>query len=97
MLPVVAGDTRVATEVMGYAVAMVACSLALVPLAGMSWVYAVVATTLGLWFLAGCVGLYRRSLHPTTMKLHEMRLFHLSITYLTLLFLAVAIDPFLPL
>ena len=97
MLPVVAGDTRVATEVMGYAVAMVACSLALVPLAGMSWVYAVVATTLGLWFLSGCVGLYRRSLHPTTMKLHEMRLFHLSITYLTLLFLAVAIDPFLPL
>jgi len=96
MLPVVADDKKVATEVMGYAVAMVATSLVLVPLAGMTWVYAVAATGLGLWFLAGCVGLYRRSLHPDTMKLAEMRLFHLSISYLTLLFLAVAVDPFLP-
>jgi len=96
MLPVVAGDKKVATEVMGYAVAMIACSLALIPLAGMTWVYAIAATALGLWFLAGCVGLYRRALHPDTMKLGEMRLFHLSITYLTLLFLVVAVDPFLP-
>jgi protoheme IX farnesyltransferase len=96
MLPVVAGDKKVATEVIAYAVAMVACSLALVPLAGMTWVYGVSALALGLWFLGGCVGLYWRALHPTTMKLAEMRLFHLSITYLTLLFLAVALDPFLP-
>ena len=80
----------------GYAVAMVLSSLALVPLAGMTWVYAVAALGLGLWFLAACIGLYRRALHPTTVKLGEMRLFHLSITYLTLLFLAVAVDPFLP-
>ena len=31
-----------------------------------------------------------------TVKLGEMRVFHHSITYLTLLFLAVAVDPFLP-
>ena len=96
MLPVVAGDKKVATEVIAYAVAMVGCSLLLVPLAGMTWAYAVAALVLGLWFLAGCVGLYWRALHPTTMKLAEMRLLHLSITYLTLLFLAVALDPFLP-
>ena len=96
MLPVVAGDKKVAAEVMAYAVAMIACSLVLVPLAAMTWVYAVTALVLGLWFLAACVGLYRRALHPATMKLNEMRLFHLSITYLTLLFLAVAVDPFLP-
>ncbi|MGV8966627.1 MAG: heme o synthase [Cellulomonas sp.] len=96
MLPVVAGDKKVATEVISYAVAMIACSLALVPLAGMTWVYAVAALGLGLWFLAACIGLYRRALHPGTVKLGEMRLFHLSITYLTLLFLAVAVDPFLP-
>ena len=95
MLPVVAGDKKVATEVIGYAVAMILSSLALVPLAGMTWVYAVAALGLGLWFLAACIGLYRRALHPATVKLGEMRLFHLSITYLTLLFLAVAVDPFL--
>jgi protoheme IX farnesyltransferase len=100
MLPVVAGDRRVAGEVIGYAVAMVACSLALVPLADMTWVYTVLAVALGAWFVAACVGLYRRAQQHdagATVKLGEMRLFHLSITYLTLLFLAVAVDPFLPL
>ena len=97
MLPVVASDRRVATEVIGYAVAMVACSLALVPLASMTWVYTIVATALGAWFLSGCAGLYRRAQHPGTVKLGEMALFHRSITYLTLLFVAVAVDPLLPL
>ena len=96
MLPVVAGDRRVASEVILYALAMVACSLALVPLASMTWVYTVAAVALGGWFVAGCVGLYRRAQRPGTVKLGEMKLFHLSITYLTLLFLAVAVDPFLP-
>jgi protoheme IX farnesyltransferase len=103
MLPVVAGDRRVAAEVIVYALAMVACSLALVPLASMTWVYAVLAVGLGAWFVGACVGLYRRAQRLDdaaatggTVKLGEMRLFHLSITYLTLLFLAVAVDPFLP-
>ncbi|NMR20929.1 heme o synthase [Cellulomonas fimi] len=96
MLPVVAGDKKVATEVIGYSVAMVASSLALVPLADMTWVYTVAALGLGGWFLAACIALYRRATDPSGPKLREMRLFHLSITYLTLLFLAVAVDPFLP-
>ncbi|WP_298459942.1 heme o synthase [uncultured Cellulomonas sp.] len=96
MLPVVAGDRRVATEVVAYALAMVACSLVLVPLASMTWVYAVAATALGAWFVAGCVAMYRRAQRPGTVRLGEMKLFHLSITYLTLLFLMVAVDPFLP-
>ena len=96
MLPVVAENPRVATEVLLYAVAMVASSLLLVPLASMTWVYTVVAAALGLWFLASCVGLYLRATRPGTGKLGEMVLFHRSITYLTLLFAMVAIDPFLP-
>ena len=96
MLPVVAENPRVATEVLLYAVAMVASSLLLVPLASMTWVYTVVAAGLGAWFLASCVGLYRRATRPGTGKLGEMVLFHRSITYLTLLFVMVAIDPFLP-
>ena len=104
MLPVVAGDVRVSVEMVVYTVGMVACSLALVPLAGMTWVYAVVAGGLGAWFLGATVAFLlraRRARRPdgarTPVKLGEMRLFHASITYLTLLFVAVAVDPFLPL
>lgn len=96
MLPVVAGDKRVAVESLAYAAAMVACTLALVPLAGMSWVYTVVASGAGVWFLATCVQLYWRAIQPRVVKLHEMRVFHGSITYLSVVFLAVAIDPLLP-
>ena len=97
MLPVVAPTVRVAWEMLAYTVAMVAASLALVPLAGMSWVYATVAGGLGLWFAGATVALLRRARQPRPgVRLAEMRVFHHSITYLTLLFLAVAVDPFLP-
>ena len=96
MLPVVADDVTVGRQMVLYTVAMVASSLVLVPIAGMSWVYAAVASVLGLWFLAATIGLWRRARSPRPeRKLGEMRLFHGSITYLTLLFAAVAVDPFL--
>jgi len=98
MLPVVADDTRVAREMVAYTVAMVVASLALVPLAPMTWVYTAAAGVLGAWFLGSTVALLHRARNPRPgVKLGEMRLFHSSITYLTLLFLAVAIDPFWPL
>ena len=97
MLPVVASDVRVTWEMVAYTVAMVISSLLLVPLAGMTWVYALVAAALGAWFLGATIALLRRARRPRPgVKLGEMRLFHASITYLTLLFLAVAVDPFLP-
>lgn len=97
MLPVVAEDVPVAWQILAYASAMVLASLALVPLAGMTWVYAVVAAVLGIWFLGLAVGVLQRARNPRPgRKLGEMLLFHGSITYLTLLFLAVAVDPILP-
>ncbi len=96
MLPVVASDRRVAGQMIGYTVAMVVSSLALVFLAPMTWVYAVGAGALGIWFLALCVGLYRRSVDPARPKLGAMKVFRASITYLTLLSLLVAVDPFWP-
>src|SRR5665647_3594248 len=97
MLPVVAKDVPVAWQILAYAIAMVVASLVLVPLAGMTWVYAVVATVSGIWFLGLAVGVLQRARNPRPgRKLGEMRLFHGSITYLTLLFLAVAVDPILP-
>ncbi|WP_286219519.1 heme o synthase [Paraoerskovia sediminicola] len=96
MLPVVASSTRVAGEMILYTVAMIACSLALVPLAGMSWVYTVVAIGLGAWFLTSCVLMLRRAQDPARGKLRAMKVFHASITYLTALFVMVAVDVFLP-
>lgn len=97
MLPVVAKDTRVAREMIGYTVAMIACSLLLVPAAGMTWVYAVVASGLGAWFLWSCITLLRRAQDPARGKLRAMTVFHASITYLTLLSVAITVDVFLPL
>ncbi len=98
MLPVVAKDTKVAREMIAYTLAMIACTLLLVPVAHMTWVYAVLATGLGGWFLWSCIGLLRRAQDPEhPPKLKAMSVFHASITYLTLLSVAIAVDVFLPL
>ncbi|NKX93418.1 protoheme IX farnesyltransferase [Sanguibacter hominis ATCC BAA-789] len=96
MLPVVASDRRVAGEMIAYTVAMIACSLVLVPLSTLGWVYALSATALGAWFLADCITLLRRTVDPSRGKPKAMRVFHASITYLTLLSLAVVVDVLLP-
>nr|WP_319593312.1 heme o synthase [Georgenia subflava] len=96
MLPVVADDVRVGRQILVYSAAMVAATLALVPVAGMGWLYTVAAVAAGAWFLWSCVQLYRRALHPERGKLAAMKVFHGSITYLTVVFVAVAVDPFLP-
>ena len=65
MLPVVAKDTKVAREMIAYTLAMIACSLLLVPVAGhdlglrrrRDWRSA-------LWFLWACIGLLRRAEDP---------------------------------
>jgi heme o synthase len=96
MLPVVAGNTAVARQIIIYSWVMVAVSLALWPLADTSVVYPIVAVVLGGLWLKEAHGLGRRAKAGVVgAKLQEMRLFHWSITYLTLLFVAVAIDPFL--
>ena len=96
MLPVVATDRRVAIEMVAHTVAMIACSLVLVPLAGMSWFYTAVAVLSGGWFLYLVIAMLRRAGHPERGKLGAMKVFHGSITYLTVLFIAVAVDVFLP-
>ena len=97
MLPVVASDVKVAWQILGYGAAMVATSLILVPVASMTWVYAVIAAAAGVWFLWPCVTLLSRARNPERGKPAAMKVFHASITYLTVVFVAVAIDPFLPL
>nr|WP_269142648.1 heme o synthase [Georgenia yuyongxinii] len=96
MLPVVADDVRVARQILLYAAAMIACTLVLAPVASLGWVYVAAAVVAATWFLSACVLLYRRALHPERGKLAAMKVFHVSITYLTIVFVAVAVDPLLP-
>jgi protoheme IX farnesyltransferase len=97
MLPVVAGNQVVARQIVLYSWVMVLTSLALWwPLGETSWFYPLVAGVLGAFWLKEAHGLHARAKAGVTgAKLKEMRLFHWSITYATLLFVAVAIDPFL--
>jgi protoheme IX farnesyltransferase len=96
MLPVVASPLAVARQVVAYSWVMVAVSLLLWPVAGTTPVYAVAAAVLGAGFLYEAHVLLRRARTGTSVEASAMRLFHGSITYLTLLFLAVAVDPLLP-
>ncbi|MFD7504934.1 heme o synthase [Streptomyces sp. NPDC001700] len=96
MLPVIAGNKAVARQIVLYSWAMVGVSLLLWPLGYTGWFYPVVATVLGAFWLKEAHGLQARARAEVTgAKLKEMRLFHWSITYVSLLFVAVAVDPFL--
>lgn len=96
MLPVVAGNAVVAKQIVLYSWVMVAVSLSLWPLGYVGWFYPAVAALAGAWWLKEAHGLQSRAKAGITGgKLKEMRLFHWSITYISFLFLAVAIDPFL--
>ena len=95
MLPVVRSNRVVANNIVAYSWVMVATSLVLVPVAGMGWVYAVGATLLGAAFLFEAYLLRRKvSRHLPDVTATAMRLFHGSISYLALLFLLVALAPF---
>lgn len=96
MLPVVARFVTVARQIVAYSWVMVLTSLALVPVARMGWVYAGGALVAGGLFLAEAHRLHRHAVLGSPQSvLKPMRLFHYSITYLTILFVAVAIDPLL--
>ncbi len=98
MLPVVAKDTTVARQICAYAWATVLVSFALIPLAPMGWIYTVTAVVAGGLFVLEAHRLLARAASPqntSLASLKPMRLFHYSISYLTLLFVAVAVDPLL--
>ena len=97
MLGAVAAGRTVSAQVVLYAWATVACSLLLIPMGSAGIVYTVTAVAAGAWFVAECQRLYREAQtdhNPKSLNRKAMRVFHLSIMYLTLLFIALAIDPF---
>ena len=96
MLPSKVPPTSVGKQIILYAWAMVLSSLVLIPLAPMGPLYISVAVLAGVWFLYECYTFVRRAKQGLSgTRLRAMKVFHGSITYLSVLFLAVAIDPFL--
>jgi heme o synthase len=94
MLGATRASSQVGLQVILYAWATVACSLLLIPVAGMGIVYSAAAVVFGGWFIYESHRLYNRAVAGAEAR--PMRVFHASITYLTLLFVAIAIDPLLP-
>jgi len=93
MLPVVRNNQTVGVQIILYAWALVASTLLLIPVASMGLVYAITALITGAWFVVESYRLYRQAIVGEIAN--PMRLFHGSISYLTVLFVAIAIDPLL--
>ena len=94
MLGAIATSRRVSSQVVLYTWATVIISLLLLPMGWAGIVYTATAAVTGGWFIYEAHKLYRDSQRPGFDDKKAMRVFHLSITYLTLIFVALAIDPF---
>jgi heme o synthase len=87
MLPAVSSLKTTARQILLYTVALYVLSMVFAEVGGMGAIYAVAAAVLGAVFVVFAVRLLR---DLTTQR--AMRLFGYSITYVTLLFSAMALD-----
>ena len=92
MLPVVRGIPETTRQIGLYTVLLVAISLILWSVAHMGAIYLVSAVGLGAIFLRQAYVLWRQGTSPERSTAQAIRLYKYSITYLSLLMLAVAID-----
>jgi len=90
MLPVVAGEKETARQIVLYSWLLFSVSLVFHPVGEMGWIYLGTCVALGGFFLYEAHALARRVRAGEPPR--SMRLFHLSISYLTLLFAAMAAD-----
>jgi protoheme IX farnesyltransferase len=96
MLPVVKPAAEVGRQVVLYSWVMVATSLLLWPVADTGVFYPVAAGVLGAGFLVEAHRMWARARGTEDLSvIQPMRLFHSSNLYLSLLFVAVALDPIL--
>jgi protoheme IX farnesyltransferase len=97
MLPVVAAERVVTRQIVAYTWATVACSLLLWPVASTGLVYPIVAAVAGLVITGQAHQLKARADRGVTgALLKPMQLFHGTNLYLTVLFVAVAVDALIP-
>ena len=88
MLPVVVPFERVSRQIILYSLALVATSFVFGVVAHSGWIYWVAATVAGALYLADALRLRRDGGTPKS----AMRLFGYSITYVTVVFTAMAVD-----
>ena len=87
MLPVARGDAETSKQIVRYTIVLIAVTLAPVALGTFGLVYGISALVLGALFLVLAVQL-RRTLERGV----AVKLFHFSLLYLALLFVAMAVD-----
>ena len=92
MLPVVASMKRTTREIVLYTVALVAVTLLFGPVAHLGLIYMIAAAVLGAGFLFMTTRLWSLARTDRATGREAMRVFSYSITYLTVLFVAMAGD-----
>jgi len=97
MLPVVRGIAETSRQIGLYTILLVVVTLVFAVVAGMGPIYVVAAIGLGGVFLWQAWRLWRQGTAPEASTAQAIRLYRYSISYLTLLFVAVAVDTLVPL
>jgi protoheme IX farnesyltransferase len=92
MLPVVRGIPETTRQIALYTLLMVAISLLLWPVARMGLIYLGAAVGLGAVFIWQAYALWRRGASEEASTQGAIKLYKYSISYLSLLFLAIAVD-----
>ncbi len=92
MLPAVASMERTTVEILVYTIVLVAATTLLGPVAHLGAIYGITQAVLGALFIALSVRLWRLARNGAVADREAMRLFSYSITYLTLVFVAMAVD-----
>jgi len=92
MLPVVRGIAETTKQIGLYTILLVALTAIFAVVARMGPIYAVAAAVLGALFLWRAYVLWRQGASPEASTAQAIRLYRYSITYLALLFAAVALD-----
>ena len=94
MLGVVRGRITVGLQIILYTWATVASSLLLIPVAQMGWVYTIASVAAGAYFIIEAHRLYGSAIRGQEGR--PMRVFHGSISYLSIISIAIAVDALLP-
>ena len=91
MLPSVDGHWKTTQQIVVYSVLVFVATMILWPVAGLGWIYGLAAVVIGLWFVYGAWDLLQET-DTAEIDKKAIRYFAFSITHLTVVFAAMAID-----